>query len=197
MYIENNLLFILGIPLWIFTRIIINIVRYKKEKSVLIKRELLLSVFYIYILSVLGVTFFPLCIFWDDIDSSFVSVNVLPVYSTVKDVIYSCSNSSIPSFMIRFWLKNILGNLILLFPLGILLPLLWDKFRKVRRVTVFSLFVSLSIEVLQLVSIFIGNRGRAFDIDDIILNTIGAFLGVLLINRVIHILKDRKYKPVT
>lgn len=174
-----------------FLRIIINIIKIKKEKPVLIKRELGLSVFFIYTLGLLGVTFFPLIIFCGDIDSSFVSVNVLPVYSTVKDVIFSCSNSTIPRFMIKFWLKNILGNLFLLFPLGILLPLLWDKFLNVRIVIVCSLFISLGIEVLQLLSVFIGNQGRAFDIDDIILNTIGAWLGALLLNKAISIIRNR------
>lgn len=192
MYIESNILFIFGIPLWVLIRIIINIVRYRKRKPLSIKRELLLSVFYYYILCVLGVTLFPLILFWDDIYGSYVSVNVLPVYTTVKDIIYTCSNSPISDFMVRVWIRNILGNLILLFPLGILLPLLWDKFRNIRTATVFGFFTSLSIEVIQLLSMLIGNRGRAFDIDDIILNTAGAFLGALLLNRIMRIRKHKR-----
>ena len=82
--------------------------------------------------------------------------------------------------MIRIWIRNIVGNAILLLPMGILLPLLWTKFRKVGRVTLFAFLFSLGIETLQLLLTLMGNIGRAFDVDDILLNTLGAFIGVSL-----------------
>ena len=83
-------------------------------------------------------------------------------------------------FMIWFWIKNIFGNLILLLPLGLMLPILWKGFRNVTKVILFGFFLSLSIEVMQLLSVYIGNMGRAFDIDDIILNTIGVYIGYVI-----------------
>lgn len=66
---------------------------------------------------------------------------------------------------------NLVGNLALLFPLGFLLP---NRFPQLRRNQVFilALFVSLSIEFAQLQL-----RVGIFDVDDIILNSIGLVLG--------------------
>jgi glycopeptide antibiotics resistance protein len=49
---------------------------------------------------------------------------------TIKDIAQTTAN--IP-YMIRIWIRNIVGNEILLLPMGILLLLLWSKFRKERR----------------------------------------------------------------
>ena len=73
--------------------------------------------------------------------------------------------------------KQVAGNFIMLFPLGIYLPLLYRKFRKLSgffAVLLISFLVSLGIEILQLATNF-----RSTDVDDIMLNTIGACLGFL------------------
>ena len=62
--------------------------------------------------------------------------------------------------MIRIWIRNIVGNAILLLPMGILLPLLWTKFRKVGRVTLFAFLFSLGIETLQLLFTLLGNKAE-------------------------------------
>ncbi|MEG3068319.1 MAG: VanZ family protein [Syntrophaceticus schinkii] len=46
--------------------------------------------------------------------------------------------------------------------------------------TLFAFLFSLGIETLQLLLTLMGNIGRAFDVDDILLNTLGAFIGVSL-----------------
>ena len=71
---------------------------------------------------------------------------------------------------------NTLGNIALFLPLGILLPLLSNRFRSLSRVLLVALCLSLSIETTQFVLRFVGNP-RAVDIDDVILNTLGACLG--------------------
>lgn len=75
-----------------------------------------------------------------------------------------------------FCLRNTLGNLALFVPLGILLPLTSNRFRTLRRVLLFALCLSLSIEAIQFLLRFFGNP-RAVDIDDVILNTLGACVG--------------------
>lgn len=73
---------------------------------------------------------------------------------------------------------QVTGNLALLFPLGFYLPLLYRKGRSLLRVLAISLFLSLSIETTQLVfSLASDFYHRTFDVDDIILNTLGACLG--------------------
>jgi glycopeptide antibiotics resistance protein len=70
---------------------------------------------------------------------------------------------------------NIAGNVIAFMPFGFLLPLLNAKYRGLFRVTIYSLLFSLAVEVIQMLS-----RVGAFDVDDILLNTLGGFLGYLL-----------------
>ncbi len=63
-----------------------------------------------------------------------------------------------------------LGNLLVLIPFGLFAALLW-RGSTWRRALVLGLVVSLFVECWQLLV------GRAFDIDDLLLNTIGAMLG--------------------
>lgn len=68
---------------------------------------------------------------------------------------------------------GMLLNVIMMTPLGILLPLLWKETGFVKTTATGFLF-SLAIEVSQLFN------WRATDIDDLILNTLGTMLGFLL-----------------
>lgn len=75
-----------------------------------------------------------------------------------------------------FWtMVNVPGNIIVLVPFGIFLPLLFKGFRSFFKTSIFSLFVILGVEVFQLYK-GIGE----FDIDDIILNVIGAMAGYVI-----------------
>jgi hypothetical protein len=76
-------------------------------------------------------------------------------------------------------LLEIGGNIVLLAPLGVLLPVLSNRFRGPLRVFLAVGLVSLCIEVVQGTMI----AGRAFDADDVILNTLGAVVAYLLIGR--------------
>lgn len=62
-------------------------------------------------------------------------------------------------------------NLILFFPLGFFLPLLYKKYNRIRNVALTGFLFSLSIELVQMFG-----RG-ATDINDLITNTLGACLG--------------------
>ncbi len=76
-------------------------------------------------------------------------------------------------------------NIALLVPLGFLLPLLWPEWNKPIGVLLFGVAFSLLIEASQLLNI------RFTDIDDVLLNTLGAVLGLLLY-RVFAALSKRK-----
>ncbi|WP_406357607.1 VanZ family protein [Streptomyces sp. NBC_00658] len=75
--------------------------------------------------------------------------------------------------------RQIGGNILLGVPFGLLLPVLWPKARGVLRVLLLTAVVMLLVELIQGAVI----TGRAFDIDDVILNTSGALLGYLLLGR--------------
>lgn len=76
--------------------------------------------------------------------------------------------------------ENVLGNIFLFIPLGILLPILMKKNGK--SILLYGICVSLSIEIIQ----FIFGLGST-DIDDLIFNAIGVLIGYLLF----HFIKSK------
>ena len=64
-------------------------------------------------------------------------------------------------------------NILLFVPYGFALPLLWRKFRDGRRTVLAGFLLSLFVELMQL---FSGHT----DVDDLILNTAGSWIGYLL-----------------
>lgn len=71
-------------------------------------------------------------------------------------------------------LKNSLLNILLFVPLGMILPLVWEKHRNKKRTLLFGFGTSLFIELLQILTF------RATDINDLITNTLGTFVGFIL-----------------
>lgn len=71
------------------------------------------------------------------------------------------------------------GNLLLLTPLAILLPIIFKRCNNIKFTVLVCFFVSISIEFIQYISIYVGNI-RSVDIDDVILNTLGALIGVFI-----------------
>nr|WP_251376997.1 VanZ family protein [Paenibacillus sp. YPG26] len=70
------------------------------------------------------------------------------------------------------WVKNLLGNIILFIPLGVIFPLLSRRYLRVLPFTRIVVLVLLTVELIQLFT-----RVGSFDVDDIILNTFGALIG--------------------
>ncbi len=86
----------------------------------------------------------------------------------------------------RFWIYrkevgmmamalNIFGNVVGFVPFGYILPVMDRRFQSVLLVTVNGFSLSLCVETVQLVF-----RVGCFDVDDLVLNTLGAFLGYVL-----------------
>jgi len=173
---EIQFLFIIVLPFWLVYRVINCVLKTRGEKRFHLKRELFVNVFFLYCLTVVGITFFPLFIGNDGLPGQFININYVPVINTLNEL-KGIHNSNIPIFMLKFWFRNIVGNLVLLLPLGIFLPILWNWFRSLKAVVITGFLISFFIEILQLLSVLIGNRGRAFDVDDLILNTIGVAIG--------------------
>jgi glycopeptide antibiotics resistance protein len=76
------------------------------------------------------------------------------------------------------WGKQILGNFVMLLPLGIYLPLIYKRLRKAYNFIVvlpICFLISVGIELLQLATSY-----RSTDIDDVILNTLGGGAGFLI-----------------
>jgi hypothetical protein len=75
--------------------------------------------------------------------------------------------------------KQIGGNIVLGVPFGILLPVLVPRARGVLRAALTTALIMVLVELIQGALV----NGRAFDIDDVTLNTTGAVLGYLLLGR--------------
>ena len=74
---------------------------------------------------------------------------------------------------LRFFLQVVL-NAVLFLPFGFLLPVLWRKCRSWKSTVAAGFLTSLGIEILQLFCY------RATDVDDLIMNTLGTFLGYII-----------------
>lgn len=79
----------------------------------------------------------------------------------------------------RDTIKQVGGNVVLGVPFGFLLPVIFPRTRGFVRVVLMTAFVMLTVEIAQGMLV----AGRAFDIDDVILNAAGAFLGYLVLGR--------------
>ena len=73
---------------------------------------------------------------------------------------------------VKLALYNLLGNLFLFCPMGVLLPVLFPKFRSFSKTIVFVLAIVISAEILQVLLL-----AGSCDVDDVILNLLGAGLG--------------------
>jgi glycopeptide antibiotics resistance protein len=100
--------------------------------------------------------------------SSGYSYNVIP-FKTIKQYIVNRDH-----FNLDTWVKNLFGNIILFIPIGIFGPLLNVRFLRP------TLFLESVISILFCVELIqLSTKVGSFDVDDIILNTFGALIGLL------------------
>lgn len=120
--------------------------------------QLLYSFIILCILSITGIT--PLSGFHTDIRWG--EVNLVP-FRGISQMLH-----------LGFWgiAINVVGNIALFVPFGLLLPLIWNKNGMIRTLLHGAAF-SLLIECAQLF------LSRGTDVDDLILNTVGTLLGYL------------------
>ncbi|WP_368908430.1 VanZ family protein [Bacillus wiedmannii] len=93
-------------------------------------------------------------------------INLIPLKSTIRYL------TEFDSYNLDIVLMNTLGNVIIFIPFGFLLPLLFKQINNVKMASKIFIKFILLIESLQLLT-FTG----VFDIDDIILNMLGALIG--------------------
>ena len=84
---------------------------------------------------------------------------------------------------------NLIGNIAAFIPFGAILPVLNRKMRSFWRITLSGLLVSLCVEAIQLIT-----RVGSFDVDDILLNTMGVVVGygIFAVCNRIRLLGERK-----
>lgn len=147
----------------------------KKQITIHMVHEIGLGLFWVYIFVLFSQTVFPLwqCGFCEGRFYIQItryangSVNLIP-FKTISMYLFGKSASSEWS---SISLLNIAANIGLFVPVGILLPLAYRTNLGTTIVT--GCFLSVFIEVMQLAV------GRSSDIDDVILNALGAMIGFL------------------
>lgn len=126
----------------------------KNHEKIVIYRELLSLSFIIYILCLFQVVTFQDNVSWS-------TNNFIPFKEIMR---YNMGS--------RLFVKNVLGNMLMFLPYGFFISY-YLKNRKPTLTIMLTLITSFSIELVQLVI------GRVFDIDDILLNLLGGYLGYL------------------
>ena len=100
------------------------------------------------------------------------SITGIPSYNTIK---VDFSFNLIPLADIinnpAGYIINTILNIILFMPMGFLVPAIWTEYRSLKKTILVGFSVSVIIEILQIFTF------RLTDIDDLITNTFGTFLG--------------------
>ena len=132
-----------------------------------LKKKLMTILFYLYIVLLAYFLFFS-----EDLNRGQVAgehqINT-EIFREIKRYCLHWRTVGLKNFMI-----NIPGNILAFVPFGFFLPYLKKEYRRFWVVTLISFLFSQTIEAIQLVS-----KVGSFDVDDILLNTIGGMLGYL------------------
>lgn len=124
----------------------------KNKKKFIISNELMMLTFIVYILCLFQVV---------------TSQDVSSVHGVNVTLFKELTRYQIGS---RLFFKNIVGNILMFVPFGFFTSY-YLKLDKKRIIFCLTFIVSVVIELIQL------KIGRAFDVDDIILNMVGSFFG--------------------
>ena len=150
--------------LWLLVRLVC----WLRQKRINLRREAALLFVYICIIVVVRFTFCP----FGKVDGQiqpllFDRTKILPFWLNLKPFVYLFDYPTM-----REALLNLIGNIAMFIPLGIVWPAVFPQLNTHRRVIAAGVGASLCIELLQLPF-----YGRSTDIDDLILNSVGFLLG--------------------
>ncbi|HWJ91618.1 MAG TPA: VanZ family protein [Flavisolibacter sp.] len=89
----------------------------------------------------------------------------------------------------RNGIENIGGNMAVFLPFGLLFPLCFPRFKQFGKTVLAAFMTSLFLECLQLVFAL-----GSFDVDDLLLNTVGGVIGYGILSFFIQAKRDRHHK---
>jgi len=161
----------IAVPCWLVFRL------YRLRTSghgLSFRRELLLLTFVVYLCGLATATLIP------NHNSRSAAQAAMGIDLRPNLASLTCSSPGLPkgSTARAFCLHNARGNAMLFFPLGILMPLVWRRLRFWRAIQI-AIAVSVSIELVQYLSTGWSNRNA--DVNDVILNVLGACLGLAIV----------------
>lgn len=153
----------------IFICLLIIRIRKAFQQHINVKKEFLIFSFLYYLYRMSALTIFP--IFW------FTTRDALPPYG--QALFFERSPFLLYSNFNYYSLYHIIGNILLLFPMGFYMGIFIRNYNGKRNIAAIFL-VSLTIEIIQLLMSFFYLGNRLFDINDLLFNTIGGIAGYLL-----------------
>lgn len=179
-YIENAVPFILiALPFVIVWRVLSALITARSRKctfreSLNILREIFMLMFSVYVVWLASQTVIP---HMEWVDGGFV-VDLPEIYVTKYNIVpFAAIWDAVCKIFVDvnlYYVIYLVGNIIVFIPLGFFNGLLGPKNIKAWQAVMISFFVSAFIETIQ---IFLP---RMVDIDDVILNTAGGFIGYAL-----------------
>lgn len=101
------------------------------------------------------------------------SINLKP-FRTIRNYWYVAFRTG-DRQLLRHIVINLAGNVAMFIPLGFFLPLIWQRFRKLWKLMLFTAGIIACIELLQMATML-----GSLDVDDLILNLTGCLSGYLL-----------------
>jgi glycopeptide antibiotics resistance protein len=167
--LDYEFLFIISIPIFILFLIILI------WKKLSIKKIIISSLFYFYIITLIAVAIFPIPIGWLKEIWTYGGTNNFIPFASISNILF---NDSL-SFTIK--MKQIIGNIILFIPMWFLIPLIFKSQNSFKKVLLIWILASFSIELLQyIISLFLGFSYKVSDVDDILLNGLGVIISFIL-----------------
>lgn len=168
--LNYEFLYIISIPIYITLLVFII------WKKVSIKKIILYTLFYFYVISLIVVTLFPIPI--QGLEEIWKYANGINNFIPFKSIIDILSNDNL-SIMIK--MKQIIWNIVLFVPMWFFIPLLWISKNQLNKALLIGIISTLSIELTQfLISLLLGFSYKITDIDDILLNILGFIIGFFL-----------------
>ena len=158
-------LFIVITLAWIVTRAICGI----KNKRVDWKYEVRLLTVYICLVVIARIVYFPMRLVEGRIASLVLDVDkIFPLWINLIPIVHLFD-------VYDGWLINIIGNVTMFIPVGLAWPFCFKKLDTLGKTVLAGAGFPLFIEITQLPF-----YDRCSDVDDIILNTTGIFIGALI-----------------
>lgn len=149
------------IIIWTGYRVIVH-----RRFDISLIREIALNIFFLYFLAMVSFTIFKNGHLMMNFDN-YGYANLIPFKETLKMFTDDFGST-------RRALYNVFGNILLFVPLGFFIPLFYEKYNSLLKVTFYGMLASITIEGIQYLTAM-----NITDIDDVIFNTLGALVGAL------------------
>lgn len=178
--IRKELLAFIAIAIWF----IVLLFKYFKKKKLNLKHEFFIFIVMIYVLWVVGITLFPIDITW------------VKEYIPKRNVVISLNPFNLIEIFklsgFKFIIINVLGNIALLIPSGILISYKKKSFSYMDAFKI-GLLITISIEIMQGIEMYFSLAfGRSIDINDIIFNILGILIGKFIYDNLLINFIDKK-----